>query len=549
MLVHSLVLIMCRIIKLLSKLIIFIVLPLSVRAELTISICAERLGADNLLYTTRNKIDYALFAANGSEWYLDKILFSDDIKGVSIFFAPGNVICFNSRRPIGEELEIGIKRAIDYLSEKGDTLFLPRPKYDFDITKAMKDNKYLDEAMEQVYEKNFRHYFVWFRYSNAIFGNLDMAGAEKLVEFFYSAFTAKFPYGGGDPEQSRLYMEKYNESCGLLGLSPIAKNNVVRRSDYTEDEINHYLDYRFSGPGFRTDIKDKLYSVPILSYRATSSNTGPFQFFKSRFYHLADPQVCNTERRHTLALAVYPDSINSMGIVKSASMVNRALYEANGRDWYVEHVLFGTRRPSSLYFTTGGMCTYRSWNVPDSSFVIGVSKAINLLALKNDTLYAPVNEWPHNDCDGEQLYKIVRQWQAQNLMDFLLGEDWGTKIETGRVGIAALEYDEQYNPFGFKELCLWPRLENGTKEGRAFRMEYERNCIEKGFNPFDETEIGQRHKYSDADIDLYLEWVMKADDFYIHLPAPTFFHIMDFNYPMPISDPLLRLTIREVCEQ
>lgn len=286
------------------------------------------------------------------------------------------------------------------------------------------------------------------------------------------------------------------------------------------------------------------YSIPLLEYRPTRLNTGPFQFFESRFYRLQEDSLSGS-----LTLAVYPPSIDSLAILKSKSMINQALYDANGRDWYVNHILFGSRLQSSLFFTAGRNSVYKSWEEPDSSFVIGMSKAIDLLALRNDTLFIPLKDWDNPYCEDEKILETIGKWQDQLLTSFLLGADWKTKIETGRIGIAALEYGEHYNPIGFQNIRLWPRLDNGTEPGRAFRNAYERSCRDRGLNKIDETEIGRCQKYTDTEIDLYLEWIRMADDYYAGLLAPSVFHIMDFDYPHIAQIPLARLTIREVCKQ
>ena len=173
-------------------------------AVLNICLCEKRAFAKLMLEVTQKKLDYALFAANGKDWYLDHILFSNASKSVYIYFAPGDVVCFNSKWPIGETLEIGLKKAIDYLAYQGDTLYLALPRGVDDIKKAAKDKIYLDSIMRSSYEANFFSFFVRMRYSDARFGKLDMEAAKRLVRFDY-VFTDKYPYGSVYKDNFKLH--------------------------------------------------------------------------------------------------------------------------------------------------------------------------------------------------------------------------------------------------------------------------------------------------------------------------------------------------------
>ncbi len=516
----------------------------TVFAQLTISLCDDFGHA--IPEITRKKLDKALYEANGRDWYVDNILFSERSMSATVFFSPGNVLYVNSKNLVGKELTNGLKSALDFLADKGDTIYIDRPDYEFDIQRALTDKKYMEGGMEESYARNYIICHGYLYLSKTVVGKDTKDNSGKTVRLFYGDFTKKYPYNGIDID---TFYHKYKESCESLGLKPIANDDYARRAHYTDADIDHYLECRFCALDFYKRATEPEYSLPLLEYRRAKSNSGPFEYLETTRYDLERSDSCKTCGTCRLTLAAFPPKIDPEGLTRSVSMINKALYEANGRDWYVDKILFGARHPSSLYFTTGGLFTYMSIDELDSSFAVGIANAIDLLAIKKDTLYAPVKEWTRPHCDSTRISHAIKKWQERNLDHLLFSGDWKTKISTAHIFLTAFNYGEDFDPFGFYNLHLWPRLDNGTKQGRIFRREYEKGCRRKGLKAIGEPDIETREHYSEEDIDFYLDWVMKADDYYIGMTAPSVYYVMDISYPLRLDTPVASLTVKEECRE
>lgn len=535
-----------KIIRISICIIMLVALSQTVYANLTISI-----GSVDV---TRYELSYALYAANGREWYVDNILFSDHKQSVSVYFAPAGVVSIASRDPIEKNVIIGIKRAIDFLAENGETLYVNKPMMSFDMGKASRNRDYLSDCMEGIYNANYMAYFFLGWRTVAQFGRLTPDNSKKLVQFFFDDFMDKMPYGYILGDESEGY-KKYVASCERNGVVPIVNDYKKGRSCYTEADVDHYLEFWFgTKDSYNKVAKRQDAPLPLFDYSSNELNTDYFQLFQTTSIH-GEYDYSKRPDKHVqsaLYLGVYPQAVDPKGILRSVSMINKSLYDSNGRDWYVEHMLFGSQRQSHLYFLKEGHFSYTSYECGNFNFADGIIKAIDRMAEKSDTIFAPIYEWPRPYGDSERDSVAINKWLASNLICYLFDDDWKSRIESGkRAQKRAVDISEKITPFGLKDISLYPRLDNGTMEGRIFRHAYEKSCKEKHLKMLGGSERGQRRLYSDDEIDLYLEWVMKADDYYISLPAPSVYRIMDFEYSnySYILDKTRLLTVREVCKQ
>lgn len=513
-------------------------------AKLSLSIYDEFLFNEE---SFRNKLDHALYAANGKEWYVENVMFKNHAN-IYIFFAPGNTLAMTSRFPVDREFLDGLKRGIDYLADMDETVYINNPEA-FNSTSVMpKDLKYL-------YGLNYWAFFISVEWRTmAQYGKLDQSNANKLVVAFYSTITTKYPFG--TPKSLDNYINKYKRSCKKKGVRPFASNYDNKRADFTAADIEHFLECRFKTMDYYTD-KSRIPHNPIhtFTYQSTKSNNKKCMYFeiqdiKASLKYKRIEDVVAADSIERLTLAACPQNIDKKCLTKSLCKLNKALYEANGRDWYVDNIVFGKHRLSDLYFPFEGCFLYSSRNEVDSTFIVGLTRAINYLATRRDTLYAPVEGWRQPYKDKEHTDKAICKWIEKRNRYYLFDDGWRTRIQSGSFSFThSCPGSIKIEAFGFSNIILQTSLDNGTIEGRKFRQGYEKSCRERNLKLIGNDYSRLRDSYNDNDIDLYLEWVKKADEFYLSMPDPPVSHIMNFVYAFSHRDQMIRVITKEISKK
>lgn len=506
--------------------------PVSARLKLVVS--DDETDCSNV----NGAMDYALVAVNGQDWYVDNILFGERSYRLSIFFAPGNAVAIASRKSIDKEIIIGVKKALDYLAGIDVTLYFEDATKEFSFNKPYSKNGN-DIAMmtQKIYEYNFCDFYIFnVIHTKAIFGKFDCKNTDKLVSVDYH-LTSSFPSG----EE----LKEYEGRCRGLGLNPISSDPFNRRRiDYSNADIKLYMEHRFNPLKFYLKMESlPKYCKYLLDYRPTKSNCGILQLFEKSWLYDGDSR----SEFDTLTLAAFPPDIDRMGVIRSTSVINNAFYRANGYEWYMKHIMFGARKRSQLYYPFKAACSFMTCNNADSSYIKGVINALNFLSEKYDTLFAPVHEWHHSSFDKKDRETAIEKWLIKNRNDFLYSNDWNIQVVTGGALFRSSESKAfDILPFGFSNINIWPNLNNGSMEGRIFRHAYEKECIMKKLNVIDDFNIKQHNAYSDADIRLYLTWIQRADEYYISLPAPAVYQIMDRNFINTHTDTFITRDVYEL---
>lgn len=492
--------------------------PVSARLKLVVS--DDETDCNNV----NNAMDYALVAANGQDWYVDNVLFGERAYRLSLFFAPGNAVAIASRKTIDQGKIIGIKKALDYLAGNDVTLYFEDVTKEFSFNKPYSKNGNDIAVMTQkIYEYNFCEFYIWnLMQTKAIFGQFDCKNTNKLVMVQYH-LTPSFP--------SSEKLEEYQASCRNLGLNPISSDPFKRRRiDYSAEDINYFMEYRFKLLNYERKVKPlPKYCNYMLDYQPTKKNCSSFKLLEKSqlYYYDSDPRI----DFDTLTLAAFPPEIDRMGTIRSSSVINNAFFRANGTEWYKKYIMFGPRNQSKLYFSFKAKCAYMTCNNTDSAYIRGVLNALDFLFEKNDTLFAPVHEWHQPFLDKINKEKAIENWLIKNRDDFLFSNDWNIQVVKGSATFRSSDSKTvDILPFGFSNINIWPNLINGSMEGRIFRHAYEKECIEKRLNIIDDRCIKSQNAYSKADIEHYLTWIQKADDYYISLPTPSVYQIMDNNF-------------------
>lgn len=527
---------------------VMVIFPIS--AKLGISVYTGRdLVSDPY---AKNKMDYALYAANGREWFVDNVLFHD-YGNVYIFFAPGDFIAVtsryfrhSSRQEITKEYILGIKNAIDYLAEHDETLYIKDS-----LSASVDFLREQNEILEDIYANNHWFFFIYPGWeAEARFGRLDDENSKGMVCMNYNHMSTIDAFGDSGKEGN--FIRVYEDSCRKKGLKPILRPSrpyMERPEDYSDEDIDFFLECRFGDldfnkKGYHTELYPTPEFVHVLDYKPIRFNERTFRFYKTA---VTPGESRKIVKDSTLTLAVYPSELGPVGRIRSISKISKALYEANGREWFVDNLLFSPRMTSDLYFPADGLFCYRTGYTPDDEFVTGLAKAINLISLRNDTLCASVREWmaPYALDDD-----AVARWIEDNRQHYLFDDTWTAEIRTfgWDFQFKDLEKRRRFEPFMLEDVRLWTHFDNGTEEGRAFRNGYEKDCRDGNLKIIGDRAIGARTDYSDEDIDMFVDWIMKANDYYISLPLPTVIRPSGIRYWISQENECA-LTTKMVCRQ
>lgn len=208
------------------------------------------LATDSFIYNkNHSKIDRALYEANGREWYVDNILFNEQPgNDVKIFFAPGDVLAIMTTAIFKDDFFLGIKKAIDYLADKGEELEVMEVPDHGEATET-----FLSDKLSRYHDLGFRFLFFMRWKTGAWFGEFNSENINKIcmtsVNLLY-----KYP----PAFINKKYKEDYLESCRKNGVRPIADDCMHGRIDYVDADIDHYLKYRFKTFDFyNTTLKKK----------------------------------------------------------------------------------------------------------------------------------------------------------------------------------------------------------------------------------------------------------------------------------------------------
>lgn len=270
----------------------------------------------------------------------------------------------------------------------------------------------------------------------------------------------------------------------------------------------------------------------ILEYEDTESHSRTFKYFdrKKLWSRKEDRRMnssmTNDEQLPALTLAVCPENFGVHERVRTECKINMSLYEANGRDWYVEYVLLGPRECTQLYFPKTEDFSYLTSSKVDSIFINGLINGIDRLAENGDTLYSSVEGWTSPYGNQGKAITAIEEWINRNRLDYLINTDWSTRIKSGSRALIIFG-DEDLPTFGLSDFHLWPRLDDGTTDGRIFRDAYEKACKELNLNFIDDKAVWSSRACTDADIDLYLEWNFKKWNYYKELPNPIVNHVIN----------------------
>lgn len=531
-------------IKALSVIMILFAMCHSSYAKLNLSLAEESLFNEE---NFRNKLDHALLAANGKEWYVENVMFKRHAN-INIFFAPCNALAMTSRYPVDRDFLDGLKRAIDYLADTNENAVFINPRAFSETSIPSKDLNYLHEL-------NYWALFISVEWRTMVqYGKLDQSNAENLVAAFYSTITTKYPFGA--PQSIDNYINKYLRSCKKKGVRPFANDYDNKRSDFTTADIEHFLECRFKTMDYYTD-KSKTLENPIstFTYQSTKSNNKECKYFKThnfntslKFKSIKDVVAADSIER--LTFATCPQNIDKKYLIKSISKFNNALYEANGRDWYVKNVVFSSPQPCDLYFPFDGCFIFSSRNEVDSTYIMGITRAINYLATKRDTLYAPIEGWRQPYRNKDHTVRTICRWIEKMNRHYLFDDGWRTRIQSGSFSFThSCPGSVNIEAFGFSNIILRTILDNGTIEGRKFRQDYEKSCRERNLNVIGNNCSELSEMYDDKDIDLFLEWMKKADEFYLSLRDPPISHIMDHVYTFSHRVQLIRVITKEVSKK
>jgi len=111
--------------KTLLLLLMAVFTPICVNAKITLGRAAMPL-ADLLQFRTDSKVRRAMLEANGKEWFMKNVIMSTpDSMRVVIGFIEGDYCVANVKLKGRSRIEylVGLKKAIDLLSENNDTLY------------------------------------------------------------------------------------------------------------------------------------------------------------------------------------------------------------------------------------------------------------------------------------------------------------------------------------------------------------------------------------------------------------------------------------------
>lgn len=475
-------------------------------------------ATDSYLYNTNQpKIDRALYEANGRKWYVDNILFNKQPgTDVKIFFAPGDVLAIMTTARYTDDFFLGIKKAIDLLADRGEMLDV------LDVSCLGEETEtYLSDRLNDYYDVGFRYLFFIRWNTGALFGKLNPENINKIC-MSYINLLDKYP-----PSYiNKKYMDEYLESCRKNGVRPISDDHTHGRDDYTDADIDHYLKCRFKTLDFYNIIPEiPRESHRILEYGHTELYNRTFKYLdrkkldKKGKNMRMDSSISADEPPPSLTLAVCPVNSGINEKIRTECKINLSLYEANGRDWYVEYILLGPRERTQLYFPKTDDFSCLTSMRADSIFINGLINGIDRLAENGDTLYISVEGWIQ-PCDNQtQDETAIEEWIEHNRIDYLINTDWKTRIKSGSRALQIFG-DEDICTYGLSEFHLWPRLDDGTKESHFFRAGYEKACIDRELNMIKDAAIFPDHIYTDADIDLYLEWNIKKWNYYRALSGP-----------------------------
>lgn len=542
---------MRKIINIMLAILMSVMATFPISAKLGISVYTGR----SIVFDAyaKNEMDYALYAANGRDWFVENVLFSD-YGSVFIFFAPGNFIGMkfkyyrqSSKQEPTEEYIIGIKKALDYLAERDGILYI-RDSCSLGVNYGVG----LKDLLEAIHMHDHWFFFLFPEWrAEARFGRLGADNSKGMVSMVYNNGATIDAFGESSQEGS--FISAYEESCRKKGVRPILRPHQPyggRPECYSDADIDFFLECRFGDLDFnKTEYHTEQYPtqelVHVLDYEPAISNERTFQLYKTTT--LTPRDTSDPLDDYILTMAVYPSELGPVGRLRSLSKISRALYEANGREWFVENMLFSPRMRSDLYFPENRLFCYRTEYTPDDGFVSGLARAIDLLSVKKDTLCAPVRgcKAPYDVITD----KAVEDWIEKNRQHYLFDDSWTAEVRAFGWEFLFKDIEKRnFEPFALEDISIWPHLDNGTEEGRIFRSEYEKDCKARNLKIIGDHDIEPRSDYSDEDIDLFVDWIMKANDYYISLPPPSVLRAINVSYSVGQVNER-KLTTREVCRQ
>lgn len=201
----------------------------------------------------------ALLDLKGSDWYIDNVLFNNRVR-TQLFILNHGSLGIGPETPYdyrkGMDMVATLKGALDYMSEKNDTLFFPNEEWSIDtiFPKSRCDSAYLKLIESKTLEMYNANGFVFSGHRTAFFVEY-----EPFLFRRYNSFDNKSGYTyepsvmlwtvilqspfAESSEHGSDY-EEYVAHCRNNGLTPLPRiTNGLEKDEYEGKDIACYLEY------------------------------------------------------------------------------------------------------------------------------------------------------------------------------------------------------------------------------------------------------------------------------------------------------------------